>query len=163
MSAEIKLNPVGRVEAKQGRFYVVIEERFREALKELEGFGHIIIIWWGSQSDSPEEREVVVAEKPYRKSPDTIGIFATRSEIRPNPVLISTAAVLSIDLKKGIIEVPWIDAEPGTPVIDIKPYHPSSDRVKNVRIPDWCSDWPQWYEDSSAFDWAAVFSPSHPG
>ena len=71
MSAEIKLNPVGRVEAKQGRFYVVIEERFREALKELEGFGHITVIWWGNRSDSPEQREVVIAEKPYRNKLDS--------------------------------------------------------------------------------------------
>jgi tRNA (Thr-GGU) A37 N-methylase len=157
MSSEIKLNPVGSIEVKEGCFYLSIKKKYRKALKELEGFSHINIIWWGNRSDSPEQREILVTKKPYRNSPDTVGIFATRSETRPNPVLITTAAVISIDQDKGIVELPWIEAETGTPIIDIKPYQPSSDRVKNVQLPDWCSEWPQWYEDSATFDWTAIF------
>ena len=158
MSSEIKLNPVGTIEEKEGSFYLSIKKNYRKALKELKGFSHINIIWWGNQSDSPERRDILVANKPYRNGPDTIGIFATRSEIRPNPILITTSAVISIDLNKGLIEIPWIDAENGSPIIDIKPYQPSSDRVKEVRLPAWCSDWPLWYEDSGAFDWSSVFN-----
>ena len=46
----------------------------------------------------------------------------------------------------------------GTPIIDIKPYQPCSDRVKNVQLPDCCSDWPQCYEGSATFDWTTVFN-----
>ncbi len=127
-------------------------------MKELEGFSHINILWWGNRSDSPEHRDTLLVKTPYKKSPDTVGIFATRSEIRPNPVLITTAAVTRVDWQKGIIELEWIDADKGSPVIDIKPYQPCSDRVKNVGLPDWCSQWPQWYEDSAAFDWESVFN-----
>ena len=158
MSSEIKLNPIGSIEVEEGRFYLSIKENYRKALKEIEGFSHINIIWWGNQSDSPEHRDTLLVKKPYKKSPDTVGIFATRSEIRPNPVLITTAAVISVDLEKGIIELPWIDAEKDSPVIDIKPYQPCSDRVKDVELPGWCSEWPQWYEDSAAFDWDSVFN-----
>ncbi len=78
----------------------------------------------------------MVANKPYKKGPDIIGIFATRSEIRPNPVLITTVVnILSVDLGKGTIELPWIDAENNSPIIDIKSYQPCSDRVKNVEQP----------------------------
>lgn len=158
MSSEIRLNPIGSIEIEGTRHYVLIKNKYRKALKELVGFSHINIIWWGNQSDSPEHRNTLIVKKPYKKSPDIVGIFATRSEIRPNPILITTAAVISIDLKKGIIEIPWIDAEKGSPVIDIKPYLPCSDRVKDVYLPVWCSQWPQWYEDSATFDWASVFN-----
>jgi hypothetical protein len=43
-------------------------------------------------------------------------------------------------------------------IIDIKPYQPCSDRVKNVLLPVWCSEWPKWYEDSATFDWNSVFN-----
>lgn len=158
MSSEIKMNPIGSIEVEQGRYYLSIMDNYRSALKEIEGFSHIIIIWWGNKSDSREHRETLVAKKPYKKGPDTIGKFATRSEIRPNPVLITTASVLGVDLEKGIIELPWIDAESNSPIIDLKPYQPCSDRVKNVELPDWCSDWPKFYEESAEFDWESVFN-----
>jgi tRNA (Thr-GGU) A37 N-methylase len=62
-----------------------------------------------------------------------------------------------VDLENGLVIVPWIDAEDGTPILDIKPYHPSSDRVRDVRMPEWCAHWPQSLEDSAAFDWEAEF------
>ncbi|MDY0362243.1 MAG: TrmO family methyltransferase [Desulforegulaceae bacterium] len=158
MSSEIKLNPIGNIEIKEGRFYLSVKEKYKKALKAIEGFSHINIVWWANRSDTLEKRDRLIVEKPYKKSPDTLGIFATRSEIRPNPVLITTAAVISVDQDKGIIELPWIDAENGSPVIDIKPYQPCLDRVKNVMQPGWCSEWPQWYEDSCGFDWESVFS-----
>jgi tRNA (Thr-GGU) A37 N-methylase len=66
-------------------------------------------------------------------------------------------AVISVDVEKGLVIVPWIDAEDGTPILDIKPYHPSSDRIRDVTMPKWCQHWPQWYEDSGEFDWSAEF------
>jgi tRNA (Thr-GGU) A37 N-methylase len=62
-----------------------------------------------------------------------------------------------VDVEKGLIVVPWIDAEDGTPILDIKPYHPSTDRIREVKMPRWCQHWPQWYEDSGEFDWSAEF------
>lgn len=158
MSFEIKLNPVGTIENREGRFSVVLQKSYWEALRELEGFSHIIVLWWGNQADLQDRRDILTVRQPYRKSPDTVGVFATRSEMRPNPVLMTIATVNRIDMHTGIIELEWIDAETDSPVIDIKPYQPCSDRVKEVRLPDWCSDWPQWYEDSENFDWAAVFN-----
>ena len=66
-------------------------------------------------------------------------------------------AVLHIDYERGVIHIPYIDAEDGTPILDIKPYHPCSDRVRDVTVPEWCGHWPKWYEDSASFDWAAEF------
>ncbi len=158
MSSEIRLHPIGSIEVEGGRFYLSVEKTYQKALKELETFSHIHVLWWGNKTDSPKHRETLVINKPYKNSPDTVGTFATRSEVRPNPVLITAAAVICIDYGKGRVEIPWIDAEPGSPVIDIKPYHPCLDRVKDVQSPAWCADWPQWYEDSAEFDWTAVFN-----
>ena len=158
MSSEIKIKPVGSIEIDEDRFYLSIKKEYKKALKELETFSHINVIWWGNRSDSSSSRDTLFVKKPYRNGPDTVGIFATRSEARPNPVLITTVAIIKMDRNKGIIEVPWIDAENGSPVIDIKPYQPCSDRVKNVQLPSWCAEWPQWYENSATFDWASVFN-----
>lgn len=158
MASEIKLNPVGSIEIEGSHHYISIKSKYRKALKELDGFSHINIIWWGNQSDSPERRNTLIVKKPYKNAPDIVGVFATRTGIRPNPILITATAIIRIDLKKGIIEIPWVDAEKGSPVIDIKPYQPCLDRVKNVHLPVWCSEWPQWFEDSAAFDWELVFN-----
>ena len=158
MHSEIKLSTIGYIKVEKGRFYVSVKEDYKEALISLEDFKYINLIWWGSHSDSFEKRSILTVEKPYKKGPDSLGIFSTRSEIRPNPVLVSTVAVISVDHAEGIIELPWIDAEDGSPLIDIKPYHPCSDRVKDIDMPEWCAEWPRWYEDSAMFDWGSVFN-----
>lgn len=158
MRAEIKINSIGNVKTENGEYYLLINDELRDGLKEIEHFSHIIVVWWGNQKTSDEQRKNLVVKKPYKKGPDTIGIFATRSETRPNPVLITTVNVLSVDLKKGVIEIPWIDADDNSPIIDIKPYQPSLDRVKDVGQPEWCSDWPEVYEDSGRFNWESVFN-----
>jgi tRNA-Thr(GGU) m(6)t(6)A37 methyltransferase TsaA len=154
---EYKLSPVGKVQAGQDGFVLKIASKYRNALKGLDGFGHINVIWWSHYLDAPEHRSGVEAEQPYAKGPSTLGIFASRSPLRPNPICVSTAAVISVDVEKGLVIVPWIDAEDGTPILDIKPYHPSSDRIRDVKMPKWCQHWPQWYEDSAEFDWSAEF------
>ncbi|MCP3921662.1 MAG: SAM-dependent methyltransferase [Desulfobacterales bacterium] len=154
----LEINPVGIVEIEEGRFYISINKKYRDALKELSGFSHINVIWWGNLSDSSDKRDIMVAKKPYKKAPETVGIFATRSNVRPNPVLISAVQIISINVDKGIIELPWIDAEAESPVIDIKPYQPCFDRIKKTQMPDWCANWPEWYEDSGTFDWSTVFN-----
>lgn len=50
------------------------------------------------------------------------------------------------------------DADNGTPVLDIKPYTPSYDRVENPLVPAWCSRWPKNTETSGDFDWDEVFN-----
>jgi tRNA (Thr-GGU) A37 N-methylase len=102
-------------------------------------------------------REMTIAEQPYRNAPVAIGIFATRSPARPNPIALTPVPVISVDVADGIVRVPFIDAEDGTPILDIKPYHPAVDRIRDVRTPAWCSSWPEWYEDSATFDWGSVF------
>lgn len=145
--------PVGKVEKPKYGLQLKIFEPFRPALKELENFSHLIVFWWCHLHDNKKDRKTLECEKPYKKSPEKIGIFATRSPIRPNPIGITVVSILKIDYDNGIIHIPYIDAEIDTPIIDLKPYHPSADRVRDVSVPKWCSHWPKWYEDSANFDW----------
>ena len=84
-----------------------------------------------------------------------LGTFATRSPERPNPIALSCAGVTY--LKEGRIGLDYLDAEAGSPVLDLKPYIPSLDRVEAPGVPDWCSHWPSSVETSGDFDWGAEF------
>ena len=118
---------------------------------------HINILYWIDRCDNSECREVLKVKKPYKKAPDTLGVFSTRSPERPNLIALSVAEIISIDYKEGRIYVTYIDAMDNTPVLDIKPYTPSIDRIKEIRVPNWCSHWPSCYEESSGFDWESEF------
>ncbi len=62
---------------------------------------------------------------------------------RPNPIAVTAAAVTFVDADRGILGLGWIDANGQTPVLDIKPYTPSADRVEHPTVPDWCAHWPK--------------------
>jgi tRNA-Thr(GGU) m(6)t(6)A37 methyltransferase TsaA len=151
------VTPIGRVSVKNGSFALRLDSRYVAGLRELDGFSHIVVLWWCHHLDAAEYRALTEFEQPYRKSPAKVGVFATRSPARPNPIAATAVGVLRIDHKEGIVHLPFIDAEDGSPVLDIKPYHPCTDRVRELSVPAWCSHWPQWYEDSGSFDWAAEF------
>lgn len=157
MENTYKIKTVGVVNAENGIFSIQLEKEFIPAFTNIDGFSYLQVIWWGHKYDSSKYRASIVIEKPYKTSPDKLGVFATRSEIRPNPILITTIQVSKIDNEKGIIYTPYIDAENGTAVLDIKPYH-RIERVKNCSVPQWCKHWPEWYEEASTFDWQNEFN-----
>lgn len=157
MKNAIQTKPIGTIQAEQGKFSIQIDEAYRSGLTNINGFSHLQIVWWGNLFDKDEHRSQVVNEKPYKDSPAKLGVFATRSQFRPNPILITTIFVEKIDLDQGIIYTPYIDAENGTPLLDIKPYH-RYENVKNCEVPTWCNHWPSSYEDSAEFEWEAEFN-----
>jgi len=154
----VSFEPIGSINTKNGRYFITLEKRFYDAVLGLDEFSHINVVWWFHLYDSNETRSCLVIDKPYISGPEKIGVLATRGPIRPNPIAITTCEMLGIDHENNSIEVAYIDAEDGTPVLDIKPYHPSADRIRNVRMPKWCSHWPSCYEDSGLFDWSQEFN-----
>ncbi len=156
---EIKVAPIGHVRAKEGNFYLELNKKYIPALTELNGFSHINVVWWAHLCDDEKSRQNTLEIKtPYKKAPEKVGIFATRSPLRPNPISITAVYALKIDKDKGIITIPYIDAEDGTPILDLKPYHPCVDRIREVSVPEWCNHWPKWLEDSAEFDWESEFT-----
>jgi len=153
-----RLNPIGRIESDEKGFRLVLSPDYAPALEGLEGFSHLEVIWWFDRCDTPQARSALTARKPYTKGPETLGTFATRSPERPNPIAISHAGILSIDRQGATIILDYIDALPGTPILDIKPYTPSLERIQTAKVPDWCAHWPKNYEDSENFDWEKEFN-----
>lgn len=157
MKKGIQTKAIGIIQVEKGKFSISINEDYKSGLTNIEGFSHLQIVWWGNLFDKEEDRKQLVNKKPYKTSPNELGVFATRSQFRPNPILITTIFVEKIDLKKGIIYTPYIDAENGTPLLDIKPYH-RYENVQNCEVPKWCDHWPSSYEESATFVWEAEFN-----
>jgi tRNA (adenine37-N6)-methyltransferase len=155
MTEQIKsfqINPIGYVRASEEEqsFILEILEPYRPCLKEMNQFSHVMVFWWAEQLDNEEGRNILTAELPY--APGVVaGMFACRSPARPNPIAMTTTAVIHMDEENGIVVLPWIDALDGTPVIDLKPYIPVSDRIRDYRVAPWAEDWPEWAEDAAEY------------
>lgn len=155
---QLALVTIGTVRKDGDGERVVLFPEYASALLGLEGFGHVNVLWWFSRNDM-SACETWVETTPYQGGLAQLGVFATRSPLRPNPIALSCTAVTSIDPAHGVIGLAYIDAEDGTPVLDIKPYTPSLDRVNRPAVPAWCAHWPACCEDSGDFDWESVFTP----
>ena len=134
-----KLYPVGEVKRQHGSIKLRIFDRFRDALKGLDGFSHVFVLYWFDRNDTPEKRNILQVHPRGNKKNPLTGIFACRAPVRPNLIALSLCKVLSI--RNEIITVDKIDAFDGSPILDLKPYIPSIDgEPKGVRVPDWLKD-----------------------
>ena len=154
----IKVFPIGKIVSENNGLMIKLDPAYKEGLLGIKGYSHIKVLWWMDRCDNPSDRSTLVEDKPYAKGPERIGVFALRSPERPNPIAVSNVEVSFVEEKEGIIGLHYIDAFPGSLVIDIKPYIPSIDRVESSSTPSWCSHWPKSYEESSSFDWAGEFN-----
>lgn len=150
----MELKEIGKIDTSNG-FKIILDKEYIKGLKGLNEFKYIQVIYW---FDKIEKRDSLIENKPYKKGPDELGVFSTRTPKRPNPIGIETVYLLDIDLENGILYLPYIDAFNNTPVLDIKPYIPSIDRVENITMPDWCKEWPDCYEKSGEYNWQDVFN-----
>jgi len=148
------IKPIGRVriegeDPKEMGYYLDIKKPYRSALKELDKWSHLIVLCWAHQMDSEEFRNAKdwSIEVPYAEGAPKTGIFATRAEYRPNPILLTTSAILDVDIENGVIKLGEIDAFDGTPIIDLKAYFPICDRVRDAHIAPWLEGWPEYLED----------------
>ena len=155
---EIKVYPIGKVVAENNEVKIVLEPAYRAGLKGLAGYSHVQVLWWMDGCDNPRDRGTMVEKKPYTKGPEELGVFALRSPERPNPIAVSNVDIAYIDEETGTVGLYYIDAFPGSSVLDLKPYTPSIDRIEHVTTPAWCRHWPQSYEESENFDWKAEFN-----
>ena len=93
---------------------------FHDGLLSLQGFTHLILIYWLQQAPPPRLEFV----PPFDGSPR--GVFATRAPWRPNPIGLSVVAFDGFGAP-GILLVRYLDCVDGTPLLDIKPYLPTTD------------------------------------
>jgi tRNA (Thr-GGU) A37 N-methylase len=146
------LFPIGqvRVEEDTGFYAVEVFEPFRAGLALLDQFSHVTVIWWADRHDCAADRAILTTDLPYAPGVEC-GVFACRSEYRPNPIALTTMPILGVDCARGLVLLPWLDAAAGSPVLDLKPYLPVSDRIRDVQVAGWMQDWPVWMEDAGAF------------
>ena len=111
---------------------IIIDSSLTEALDDLDKFSHIIILYWIHRSRRPAPMKV---HPRGNKDRALMGVFATRSPSRPNP--IGKATVRLLERKGNILKVRGLDAIDGSPVLDIKPYIPGYDSVDDCRAPSW--------------------------
>lgn len=155
---QLNVSPIGKVCSYNGEIAIKLVPEYIPGLTGLEGFGYIQVLWWFDKSDNHISRSKLIEEKPYKNGPELLGVFATRTPNRPNPIALTTAYVTHLDVEAGIINLAYIDAEEGSPVLDIKPYTPSLDRVNHIMVPEWCTHWPTCNEESGNFNWEKEFN-----
>ena len=115
--------------AEEVQSAVVFEPEFRipEALRGLEGFSHLWLIWQFDRTEREDWRPTV--RPPRLGGNERIGVFATRSPFRPNAIGLSCVRLLEIRKtdEGNVLIVSGADLVNGTPIYDIKPYLPYTD------------------------------------
>ena len=99
------------------------EYRVKEAFRGLDGYSHLWLIW--EFSEAKREKWSPTVRPPRLGGNTRMGVFATRSPFRPNPVGLSSVKLVKIDYECGdapVLYVEGADIMNGTPVLDIKPY-----------------------------------------
>lgn len=109
---------------------IVFEPEYRnaEAFRGLEGWSHLWLIWIFDQAIRETWSPTVLPPRLGGKT--RMGVFATRSPFRPNPIGLSSVKLVSFDLhtKDGpVLYVAGADLMDGTPILDVKPYLPYTD------------------------------------
>ena len=118
------------------RSTIRFEPEFRnaDALRGLDGFSHLWLLWIFSENVRDTWKPTV---RPPRLGGNTrLGVFATRSSFRPNPIAMSCVKIEEIrpDSKDGPeIIVSGADLMDGTPIVDIKPYLPYADAISDAK------------------------------
>lgn len=132
---------------------IVFEKDYRtaDAIRGMEQFDFLWLIW-GFSANRHEAKGVTV--RPPRLGGNTqLGVFATRSPFRPNPIGLSSVAIHHIDYDAAeapVIYVTGADLMDGTPIYDIKPYIPYTDAHPSAR--GGFTDKTQWQKLSVIMD-----------
>jgi len=122
----LNLRPIGIVRKNS----IQIHKRWIKALRGIEGFSHLIIVFYLHLSRRPK----LLMHPKGNKAIPKLGYLATRTPRRRNKIGLSVVRL--IKCQRGQLFVEGLDVWPGTPVLDVKPYTPR-DAVKNFKIPSW--------------------------
>lgn len=156
---QFQVHPIGYVRKRDDRAVINVLPQYRAALSDLDEWSHVVTLWWFSEHDTPEARTKLRQTRPYTSSPGLAGTFATRSPMRPNPIAVTVAKIMALDVEAGELVLDTHDALPGSPVLDIKPYSPGSDRAASATLPAWAAHWPGTREEALAYDWSQDHQP----
>jgi tRNA (adenine37-N6)-methyltransferase len=100
---------------------------FHDGLRSLDGFSHLVLLYWLGQAPPPK----LTFTPPF--DPQPRGVFASRAPWRPNPIGLSVVAFDGFDAP-GTLKIRYLDCIDGTPLLDIKPYLPTTDSEPNATM-----------------------------
>ena len=106
---------------------VRVFSEYRAGLRSIEGFSHLILLYWLHQTEATE----LTFTPPFETTPR--GIFATRGPRRPNPIGLSVVAFEGMDGPE-CLKVRYLDCIDGTLLLDIKPYLPTTDAESGAEM-----------------------------
>ncbi len=141
---EIALYPIGIVRSERtskedadwgvGVSTIELDPALSEGLEGLEQFSHAVIVFFLHEGEvfTPPR----IKRRPReREDMPLLGVFAQRGKVRPNPIGVTTAKIVSVE--PGRLIVSGLDAIDGTPVLDIKPYFSAFDHADDAAAPEW--------------------------
>ena len=141
-SQKIEIKPIGHVSTnaiglevkdKTRVSQIIVDAELAEATQGIEDFSHIFVIFWLSQI-SKQKRKILKVHPRGREDMPLLGVFATRTNLRPNPIGLTLVELIKVE--NNILTVRGLDAFDGTPVLDLKPFD-SWDMAKEARMPEW--------------------------
>ena len=139
---EIVLKPIGFVKTKAADDEVrnkthisqlVLNKELTTALEGIEDFSHLFVLFWLDKTTA-EQRKLLKVHPRRREDLPLIGIFATRTMTRPNPIGLTLVELVKVE--GNVLTVRGLDAFNETSVIDIKPFD-SLDNAESAKVPEW--------------------------
>ena len=141
MRGKAELKFIGTVEkACEEKARVRVFPEFCGGLKGIEGFSHLIILYWMHMRDNVKERSILQVFPRGATVKTKTGVFACRSPSRPNPIGLCVVKLLNVE--NCVLTVEGLDAYEGSPIIDIKPYIQRRNSVPKTYTPEWLSNKP---------------------
>ncbi len=107
---------------------VIVQAEYRRGLADLEGFSHVVLLFWLHRSEGYR------LEVTPHLDTVTRGLFSTRSPRRPNPIGMTVVRLLEVDVDEGRLQVAGVDMLDRTPLLDIKPHVPHWDSPAGARV-----------------------------
>jgi tRNA-Thr(GGU) m(6)t(6)A37 methyltransferase TsaA len=139
---EIVLKPIGvvrttavgdEVKDKTRTSQIIIHDELSETLDGIDGFSHLFVLFWLNEI-SDEQRKTLKVHPRGRRDMPLLGVFATRTMLRPNPIGLTLVELVKVE--GDVLTVRGLDAFDGTPVLDVKPFD-SWDMAKDAKVPAW--------------------------
>lgn len=142
------ISNIGEIKRLNGEYYLYLKGSDLNQNNIYKDWTHIRVFWWFHRFDNDKYRKILIGQPPYGGAPRT-GIFASRSPVRPNPLAMTTARILQLDLPNNRIKVSGLDCFDRTPLIHFVPYQPERERIDEYKVPSWVNHWPEWWKEET--------------
>jgi tRNA (adenine37-N6)-methyltransferase len=143
-TTEIAFKPIGYVrnDVPGPRYHewgevvseIIIDDMLAPALDGIEQFSHILVLFYIAGVGAEERGRLKLHPRDRQDAP-LMGVFATHTQFRPNPIGLTVVRLL--ERQGNRLRVQGLDAYNGTPVLDIKDYVPELAADADVRYPEW--------------------------